>query len=115
MDLSGVLGMLRRRWLAVAVAILAGGVGAFLATESSEPQYRASSQLFLNIPPTREVGEALQGVQLSSHLIQSYARVATSRRVATLAAERLGTDDWQGVQASLSATTEQDTLLLALS
>ena len=116
MDLPGLLSTLRRRWLPVALCIVAGVVGSGLLSASSPKTYRSTARLFVNIPAARDVQQALQGVQLSSQLIDSYARIATSRAVAERVSTALEGQFSAGeVRSRVRATPEADTLLLDIS
>lgn len=108
MDVRSVLGMLRRRWIAVAVCLLAGLLGAGVVTERAEPQYRSSARLFVNIPRAGSVAEQVQGVQLTVQLLQSYAQIATSRSAAQEISRRVGAN----VEGRVSATPQAETLLI---
>jgi capsular exopolysaccharide synthesis family protein len=115
MDVAGTLGVLRRRWLAVLVCLLAGIAGSLALTRSTEEVYRSSTRLFVNIPTATGVQEALQGVQLSTNLLQSYARIATSRLAAERIVEELDLDEpAAAVAGRLGASVEGNTLLITI-
>src|SRR3954465_5120246 len=82
MDPVDLLALARRRWLPIVLCLVLGIVGGVLVTATTPKSYRASARLFVNIPAARGVQEALQGVQLSSQLLASYAEIGTSRSVA---------------------------------
>ncbi|HUR48288.1 MAG TPA: polysaccharide biosynthesis tyrosine autokinase [Acidimicrobiales bacterium] len=116
MDVLGLLNLLRRRWLVV--VLCAGlGLGAAIAlTRSTPPVYQSTTRLFINIPGGTEVFEALQGVELSSNLLASYAEIATSRSVA----DRIEKDvdlplHASQIQEHLTAVPEFPSLLLTIS
>jgi capsular exopolysaccharide synthesis family protein len=112
-DVAAAIGVLRRRWLPLALCVLAGVLGAGLLSSTSPKTYRASARLFVNIPAARDVQQALQGVQLSSQLIESYAKIAASRTVAERVSERLEGQFTAGeVRSKVSAASQADTLLL---
>lgn len=112
MDVQALLGLLRRRWLAVLVCTVAGVLGAALVTRAAPAEYRATTRLLVSIPDTRTVEEAARGVQLSSQLLESYARIATSRRVADQTAGALEGVDGATVRRSVTAEVVPETLLL---
>jgi receptor protein-tyrosine kinase len=112
-DLSGYLSILRRRWPVLLACLAIGLVVSIALTATAPKNYRASARLFVNIPAATDVREALQGVQLSAQLLESYAAIATSRTSAEAIAEEVG----GGVTASdvrsrLSAIPQPDTLLI---
>jgi capsular exopolysaccharide synthesis family protein len=114
-DAAAAIGVARRRWLPIVVCIIAGISGAISLTRGTDEVYRSQARLFVNIPAARGVQEALQGVQLSSSLLQSYARIATSRLVGERIVDKLDLDESPGAVASrLGATVEGQTLLISL-
>jgi non-specific protein-tyrosine kinase len=115
-DLTHALALLRRRWRPLAICLLAGLLGATFATTRQEKAYVSSARLFVNIPTASTVQEQVAGVQLSSQLLASYSRIATSRAVAEriVASLRMNVPP-EAVQARVGATTEADTLLLDVS
>ena len=116
MDVAAAVGVVRRRWLAIVVCLLAAVAGSMALTRSTDKVYRSSTRLFVNIPAAQGVQEALQGVQLSTSLLQSYAKIATSRLAADRIVERLELDESAGaVAALLSASVEGQTLLISIS
>lgn len=116
MDVRTVLGLLRRRWLALAICIVAGLAGAGVLTARAQPQYRSSARLFVNIPRAGSVAEQVQGVQLTVQLLQSYAQIATSRSAAQEMANELGGGaDPGSLQSRVSATPQSETLLIDVS
>ena len=116
MEAAAYLGLLRRRWAPILLCLLAGIAGALSVVRGTPETYRASTQLIINIPAAREVQEALQGFQLSSQLLASYARVATSRSAAAEVVEELDLEvSPSDVQGRLSAEPVPETLLMTIS
>ena len=115
MDLPAVLGLVRRRWAPIAICLVVGLAGAVAVTRSTPKTYRASATLFVSIPAAGGIQEALQGVQLSSQLIASYAKIATSRpTAAVVSAATGGRFTPEEVRQKISASTEPDTLLISV-
>ena len=114
MDVAAYLAVLRRRWLVIALCLLAGIAGALSATRSATPMYSATTRLFVNIPAAAGVSEALQGIQLSSGLLESYALIATSRTAATEVASRLDLDSPAEVQGRVTARAIPETLVMTV-
>ncbi|MCU1589902.1 MAG: capsular biosynthesis protein [Frankiales bacterium] len=116
MEAASALGLLRRRWLPLLVCILIGLSAAFVVTRQTPKTYAASTTLIINIPNAGSSAEALQGLQLSTQLLKSYASIATSRSSAEQIRKRLGlSDSADSIRGSLSATPEPETLLISLS
>jgi polysaccharide biosynthesis transport protein len=112
---ESVLSFLRRRWIALAVCILAGALGGFAQAQTQQKVYTSDARLFVNIPAARDTQEALQGVQLSSDLIQSYATIVKSRSVAEQIKTRLGLPASFDLNGKINATQQPNTLILAIS
>lgn len=116
MDVADLPAVLRRRYVAIILCLCAGFGGAWTLTENTEPVYRSSTRLLVNIPAVDRVQEALVGVQLSQTLLASYAAVATSRTAAAEISEALdGQLPPSAVQSQLQAVSVPDTLLLEIS
>ena len=115
MDVATAVGVLRRRWPAILVCLVAALVGSFAITRNTKDVYRSSTRLFVNIPSVSNLSEAIQGVQLSSALLESYARIATSQLAGERVAEKLELDaPPSAVAGKLAAFVEGDTLLLTI-
>jgi polysaccharide biosynthesis transport protein len=115
-DLGGALAVLRRRALAVLLCVLAGVAGGLLLTAQAEERYRATAQVFVNIPPAANVQSGVQGVQLANELLPSYALVATSRNVAERVRDELDLEESaESLRRRLSAEPEPQTLVLSIS
>lgn len=115
MDPAAALGLLRRRWLPLLLSLLVGIGGALLMTSRTPKTYEASTRLIVNIPQARDTEAALQGVQLSTQLLRSYAKVAVSRTAAERVKERFNLpESVPQLQRKLSAAPESGTLLLTI-
>lgn len=114
-DASSLIAIARRRWLPLVLCLVVSIAGAVSVTRTTPKTYDATARLFVSIPAANDIGEALQGVQLSSQLIASYARVATTRNTAELVAakldQRFSADE---VRSRVSASPEPDTLLISV-
>jgi capsular exopolysaccharide synthesis family protein len=115
-QIHAVLTIVRRRLLPLLLCIVAGAAGALAVTRDSPKMYSASDTLIVNIPQASSPQEALQGVQLSSQLLASYAQVATSRSAATKVRTQLGLPEGvDDIRGKLSASPVPETLLLKIS
>lgn len=115
MTVESVLSFLRRRWIALAVCVLAGVLGGFAQAQTQQKVYTSDARLFVNIPAAHDAQEALQGVQLSSDLMQSYAQIVESRSIADQIKTRLGLPSSFSLDGKISAVQQPNTLILAIS
>jgi capsular exopolysaccharide synthesis family protein len=115
-ELAALLALLRRRAVPIVACLLLGlGISIF-ATVQATKTYRATSSVIINIPAARNAQEALEGVQLSSKLLRSYAEVATSRTAMAAVKDRLSLpDDVASLRTRVQAEPEPDTLILSVS
>jgi len=102
-----------RRWPVLAVCIVASVIGAVAVTAVSAKQYEASSRVFIDVPVPQDVGQALQGFELSSQLLSSYTKIATSStalgRISARVGGRLSPDQ---VRSRLTVSSVTGTLLI---
>jgi len=111
--LEAVLSLIRRRWLPIVLCVIAGLAGGFAHAQTTPKSYQSTARLFINIPAAANTQEALQGVELSTQLIKSYAAIVTSHAAASAVKERLGLPDSVGaIKHELSAHAEPDTLII---
>lgn len=88
-DSQEFLQILRRRGLVILLCVVAGIGGGYYAGHSGSKQYKATAQCIVNIPAASTLTEQLAGAQLTSGLVATYARIATSRSVARQVASSL--------------------------
>jgi len=76
---SAVLGLLRRRLIAILLCVAVGvGAGA-LTVRQAKPVYKSESTVLLSLSSAQTAAEALQGLQISSQLLLSYAATFTTQ------------------------------------
>ncbi|HET7312386.1 MAG TPA: polysaccharide biosynthesis tyrosine autokinase [Mycobacteriales bacterium] len=115
MTLETVLSLLRRRWLPLAICLVAALAGSVAHLATTTKTYSSSARLFVNIPVARDTQEALQGVQLSSQLIQSYAEIVQSRSAAEQIKSQLNLPDSAGaISHRITATPSPNTLIITV-
>jgi succinoglycan biosynthesis transport protein ExoP len=115
-ELSTALGLLRRRLLPLLLCVLTGIASAALVVRGTPATYLSTSSLIITLPRATGVGEALQGVQLSTQLLQSYAALATSRSAAEAIKTRLNLpDSVDAIRGKVSAAPRAETLLVTIS
>lgn len=113
MELQAAIGLLRRRWWVMAVGLVIGSIGGVFLTQSTPETYRASSRLFVSIPAAASVQEAVQGVQLSTQLLSSYAKVVTGDDTLRIIARSIDNKLTPGaIRGRISAEPVPQTLLI---
>src|SRR5690242_13451763 len=90
MDAAGVVQLLRRRFLALLLCLLAGIAGALVLNHETQRVYESKSQVFVNIPTSGNVQSSVQSVLLTNDLLPSYAQLTSSHVVVTKVKDRLG-------------------------
>lgn len=112
-DLRALLGLIARRWLPILLCLLAGLSAAVVTNRNTAPTYASTSSVIITLPRSSGVTEAVQGVQLASQLLQSYAALGTSRRAAERIQSRLDLPESpNAVRSKISITPRLETLLL---
>src|SRR4051794_4873964 len=110
-DIGALLGLLRRRFAALLLCVLAGVAGGFAVLHQSPNVYQSQSKVFVSLPGTTTPAEALQGLQISSQLLQSYAEIVTSRTLAQKVKQRLSLpESADAIRGKLSAAPQPQTL-----
>jgi len=97
LDLRDYLRILRRNWILIAAATLAGLLTGGTVSVLAKPTYTAETQLFVAIQGSGSIQELQQGNTFSQARVQSYVKTVNSPMVLQPAIDTLG----------LSATAEQ--------
>jgi len=114
-ELVSYLAMLRRRWLVIALCIVAGLAGGYDLGHRGTKEYRASAQCLVNIPVAGSVEDALAASQLTSNLVETYATLVTSQELVGRAERILqGQGIPPGEIGSLSAGAETGSYLITI-
>jgi capsular polysaccharide biosynthesis protein len=93
----------------------AGLAGAIVVTSTSERLYEGTTRVFIGIQGDAGVAEDLQAVQLTGQLLQSFARIGTSRGQAERIIEEVGASTSpEDLRTRLSAEVEPETVLIRL-
>ena len=116
MELTEYVRILRRSWVLIVAATLAGllvGGGLSILTK---PTYVADTQLFVAIQSSGSVQELQQGNTFSQARVQSYVKTVDSPIVLQPAIDKLGLDTTAAELASrVRASTELNTVLINIS
>jgi capsular exopolysaccharide synthesis family protein len=105
--------LLRKRWLTVTAATLAGILGAIASILLTTPLYAATTRLFLSTSVGDSAVELYQGNRLSQERVLSYTELLKGRTLAQRTIDRLdlsmGTAE---LQAKIKAGAKLDTVLI---
>ncbi len=84
-----------------------------ITTNNTTPTYASTSSVIITLPRSSGVTEALQGVQLSTQLLQSYAAIGTSLSAAESVRAKLALpQSAEAVRSMISVTPRPETLLI---
>jgi succinoglycan biosynthesis transport protein ExoP len=115
MDTAGLVHVLRRRSLPLLLCLVAGLAGALLLNRTSAKVYEAKAKVFVNIPTASTVTNGVQGVQLTSDLLPSYADIASSRSVVAKVKDRLSLpDSVESLRSRITAQALPQKLILSI-
>jgi capsular polysaccharide biosynthesis protein len=108
--------VLRRRWLVVAVCLVAALVGVSAYNVTVHKEYTASTQLFLRAPDVKTSAGAYQGDLFSRQRVLTYSKMFKSDDLAQRVIDRLGLKlTPQQLVSQVSASTVKDTVLMVVS
>lgn len=113
LDLHDYLRILRRNWVVIIAATLAGLMVAAAASIFSKPTYTSETQLFVAIQNSGSVQEMQQGNTFSQARVQSYVKTVTTPVVLNPVIESLGLEtNAQALSAKVKASTDLNTVLI---
>ena len=116
MDIREYLAVFRRRWLLVLGAAVFSVGAAAVVTAFIQPQYTATTKLFVTTASGSSVADAYQGNLFSQERVLSYVEVATGRQVAEKTVSELGLDTSpDDLRSMITASVKTDTVLLEIS
>ncbi len=90
--LHDYIGILRRSWLLIVIATVAGALIALILSLLSTPIYQAQSQLFVSVKSAGQVGDAYSGGLFVQQRVKSYVDVVDSPAVLDPVIQELGLD-----------------------
>lgn len=115
MDLRDYLRILRRNWLLIVAATLAGILLGGGASVLSKPTYTAETQLFVAIQSSGTVQELQQADNFSQARVLSYVRTVSSPLVLQPAIDELGLSiSPQELAGNVKATSDVNTVLISI-
>lgn len=116
MDLHDSLRILRRNWILLVAAALAGLLLCGVMSVLTKPTYRADTQLFVAIQSSGTVQELQQGNTFSQARVQSYVKTVESPLVLQPVIDTLGLSDTaEELAGRVKATTDLNTVLINIS
>ena len=116
LDLRDYLRIMRRSWILISAAILAGLLGGGAFSLLIPPKYTANTQLFVAIQSSGTVSELQQGNTFSQARVQSYVRTVTTPVVLQPAIDALGLGNTSDQLADrVQATTDLNTVIINIS
>ncbi|ABK04573.1 lipopolysaccharide biosynthesis [Arthrobacter sp. FB24] len=116
MDLHDSLRILRRNWILIVAATLAGLLMSGGASVLTKPTYRADTQLFVAIQSSGSVQELQQGNTFSQARVQSYVKTVASPIVLQPVIDTLGLPSTaEELAGRVKASTDLNTVLINIS
>jgi capsular exopolysaccharide synthesis family protein len=110
-DLLGAIAMLRRRFLAIVLCLLAGAAGGYDLGHHGQKHYESTAQVLVNVPAAGTASEQLAGVQLSSGLVATYAGLVKTQLLYDRVVETLRKQGF-GQPGAMSASLVAGTFLI---
>jgi capsular exopolysaccharide synthesis family protein len=111
MDIRDFLRVVRRRWLLIVALMMCGAATAQLVTMFTQPQFEATSELFVAVHGNDTVVDLNQGNAFAQGRVASYVMLATSPKVINEVNSQLGVSAGI-VKQALSATNPDKTVLI---
>ncbi|MHA7289660.1 tyrosine-protein kinase domain-containing protein [Arthrobacter sp. MDT3-24] len=116
MELGDYLRILRRNWMVIVAAMLAGVLVSAGASALVQPTYTASTQLFVAIQNSGSAQELQQGNTFSQARVQSYVKTVTTPVVLQPAIDSLGLEiTAEELAQQVTATSDLNTVLINIS
>ncbi len=116
MELRNYLRVLRRNWLIIVGATLAGVLVAGIASLLMKPVYTAETELFVAVEEIGSVTELQQGNTFMQDRVQTYTQMVDSPRVLQPVIAELGLDDETAaaLSSNVTAYSTPNTVLVGL-
>jgi capsular exopolysaccharide synthesis family protein len=116
LDLRDYLRILRRNWILVAAATLAGLLASATVSVLAKPTYTAETQLFVAIQGSGSIQELQQGNTFGQARVQSYVKTVNSPMVLQPAIDTLGLPATaEQLSGRVNASTDLNTVLINIS
>lgn len=116
MDLRDYLRILRRNWILIVAATLAGLLAGGMVSVLAKPTYTAETQLFVAIQGSGSIQELQQGNTFGQARVQSYVKTVNSPMVLQPAIDTLGLSlTAEQLSDRVKASTDLNTVLINIS
>ncbi len=113
MDLREALVAFREHWWLPVVALMAGGLTAFMISHLQTPLYTSYTQFFVSTRGSTSTSDFVQGNQFSQDRVTSYTQLITGEDLAGRVVDRLDLPMSPDVlRGEIAATTAPDTVLI---
>ncbi len=113
MELQALVSLFRRRLPVIVLAFVICVAGSAALSRSQTKVYKAGTRLYVNVPGASGTREQAEGVQLTSQLLASFAKVVDSQMTTRRVARELQTQITPAqVKAKVNATPVLQTLLI---
>jgi capsular exopolysaccharide synthesis family protein len=113
MSVARAIGVLRKRWYIVLIAVILGGVGAFAASSTVTPVYHSTASLYFSLRTASSGSDINQGSAYTQAQMLSFARLATSSVVLDPVADELdGNLSTNQLRRLMSVSIPQNTVIL---
>ncbi|WP_188037063.1 polysaccharide biosynthesis tyrosine autokinase [Actinotalea sp. JY-7885] len=89
MELQDYIGIVRKRWLSIALITLLFVSGALAATLLATPTFQAHAQVYVSVRSGGSTADLLQGSNFTQRQVKSYVELASTPRVLTPVIEHL--------------------------
>lgn len=113
MNLKTVVGLLRSRWITIAVATLITVLAAIAYNLLQVPQYQATTRLFVSTSAGSSASDLYQSSRYSQDRVISYSYLLTGETIAQRTIDRLSLDmSASALKAKITAKAKLNTVLI---
>ncbi|GAB4084275.1 polysaccharide biosynthesis tyrosine autokinase [Myceligenerans cantabricum] len=116
MELADYVAALRKRWVVLVVAVVAGGLAGLGYAQTVAPEYKANTNVFVSLERSDTASELMQGADFTQNLVTSYASLATMPAVLNPVIEELRLDNTpDDLSEQVTAMVPLDTAIIEIS
>lgn len=116
MNLQDFFKLLRSRWITVVVTTVVAVLGALTYTLMTQPQYQATTRLFVSTSAGASLSDLYQGNRFSQERVLSYTELIMGETLAQRTVDKLDLDmSAETLKEKVKATAKPDTVLIDVS